>query len=140
MTIASWNSRYETGIETIDAQHKALFAALNQLTEAFLAGTSEEHVKAGLKALLAYAMEHFQTEEAYMREKGYPGLAAHMVEHERLVGKARQMEEQARSGRPVAMELTIFLADLLAQHIDEFDLAMVRFLKDDAPVVTVKRF
>lgn len=139
MTIASWNSRYETGIEIIDDQHKALFAALNELTEAFRDGTSEEHVKAGMNALLTYAITHFHTEEAYMRERAYPGLPAHMVEHECLVGKAQHLEEQFRTGRPVAMELTIFLADLLAHHIDEFDLAMVRFLKDDAPVVTVER-
>lgn len=138
MPIASWNSRYETGIDTIDDQHRALFAALNHLTEAFREGTSEAHVKAGLDALLAYAREHFETEEAFMRERAYPGLAAHKAEHERLVGRARRLEEQFRSGRPVAMELTIFLADLLAQHIEEFDMAMVRFLKDEVPVVTVK--
>jgi len=139
MTIASWNSRYETGIEIIDAQHQALFAALNQLTEAFRTGTSEEHVQTVLNALLAYAADHFQTEETYMRERGYPGLAAHATEHARLVERAHDLEAQFQKGRPVAMELTIFLADLLAQHIDEFDLAMVRFLKDEAPIVTVKR-
>ncbi|MCE1203247.1 MAG: bacteriohemerythrin [Holophagaceae bacterium] len=139
MTIASWNSRFETGVEIIDAQHRALFAALNQLTEAFRSGTSGEHVKAGLAALLTYAAEHFQTEEAFMRERGYPDLAVHAAEHVRLVERAHDLETQFREGRPVAMELTIFLADLLAQHIDEFDTAMVRFLKNEPPIVTVKR-
>ncbi|NWJ42390.1 MAG: hemerythrin family protein [Geothrix sp.] len=139
MPIAVWSSRYETGIDTIDTQHRALFDALNQLTEAFRTGTSEEHVKAGLNALLAYALEHFQTEEAYMRERAYPGLAAHLAEHERLVGKAQQLEEQFRGGKAVTMEVTIFLADLLAQHIDEYDLAMVRFLTVQPPTVTIQR-
>lgn len=139
MTTASWNSRHETGIDVIDAQHKALFAALNQLTEAFRSGTSAEHVNAGLDALLSYAAEHFQTEERYMRERDYPGLAEHMAEHGRLVGKAHHLEQQFQEGRPVAMELTIFLADLLAQHIEEYDMAMARFLREEPPTVTVER-
>lgn len=139
MTTASWNSRFETGIEDIDAQHQALFAALNQVAEAFRAGISGAHVQAGLDALLAYALEHFQTEETYMRERAYPGLAEHVAEHRRLVGRAHQLEEQFREGRPVTMELTIFLADLLARHIEEYDMAMVRFLREEPPTVTVER-
>jgi len=42
----------------------------------------------------------------------------------------------AWSGRPT---LTIFLADLLAKHIEDFDMAMVRFLREEPPTVTVER-
>ncbi len=139
MTIAAWNHRYETGIELIDAQHKTLFETLNRLSRAFRDGTSSQHAEEGVDALLAYTLEHFRTEEAFMRERAYPGLAAHAAEHERLAQKARELEAHYRQRRPVAMDLAIFLADLLARHIDTHDLAMARFLREDPPTVTVER-
>lgn len=139
MTIATWNPRYATGIEIIDAQHQALFEALNRLSGAFRDGTSGQHTEAGLDALLAYTLEHFRTEEAFMRERAYPGLATHAAEHELLAKKAQELESHYRHRRPVAMDLAIFLADLLARHIDTHDLAMARFLREEPPTVTVQR-
>jgi hemerythrin len=139
MVIAMWSSRYETGIELIDAQHQALFGAFNELADSFRAGTSSEHVKASLGALMAYTVGHFQTEETYMRERNYPGLSAHQAEHARLVNMTQDLLTRFDEGRPVTMEVAIFLADLLKHHIDEFDLAMVRFLTEIPPTVTVER-
>ena len=45
MDSAIWSSRYETGIELIDRQHKALFAAVNQLAHAFKAGTASDQAE-----------------------------------------------------------------------------------------------
>lgn len=139
MNIASWNQRYETGIEVIDDQHRALFAALNELGEAFRMGTSREHVDRSLQSLMAYTAEHFETEERYMRERNYPGLAEHLAEHTRLVGKARELLDRFADGRPVTLDVAIFLANLLKHHINEYDLAMVRFFTEQPPTVTIQR-
>ena len=139
MAIAIWSTRYETGIEVIDAQHQALFGAFNELADSFREGTASEHVRASLGALMAYTIGHFQTEETYMRERNYPGLSAHQAEHARLVDKTQALLARFDEGQPVTMEVAIFLADLLKHHIDEFDLAMVRFLTETPPTVTVER-
>ena len=139
MNIASWNQRYETGIEVIDDQHRALFAALNDLGEAFRTGTSSAHVDRSLQSLMAYTAEHFETEERYMRERNYPRLAEHLAEHARLVGKARELLERFADGRPVTLDVAIFLANLLKHHIDQYDLAMARFFTEQPPTVTIQR-
>lgn len=139
MTIAAWNHRYETGIDLIDAQHRTLFETLNRLSQAFRNGTSGQHTEVGLDALLAYTLEHFRTEEAFMEERAYPGLAAHAAEHAQLAKRAQELESHYRHRRPVAMDLAIFLADLLAQHIDTHDLAMARFLREEPSTVTIQR-
>lgn len=130
MAIANWNSRYETGIEIIDAQHHAIFEALNSLAEAFRSGRARAMVDDSLGALLAYTAEHFQTEENYMRELDYPGLAAHRAEHAVLSGKAQELRERYAEGSPVVMDVTIFFVDLLQHHINQVDMAMVEFMRD----------
>ena len=129
MAVVNWNNRFETGIGLIDAQHKALFAALNELAEAFRDGTAASHVSESMDALMAYAVEHFQTEEKYMRERDYPALAEHMVEHARLVEQTQALRIRFEEGKLVTMDVTIFLADLMTHHIHDFDLLMVNFLK-----------
>ena len=131
MPIAIWNSRYETGIDAIDAQHKGLFEAFNQLADAFTAGTAPAHVKHCLKDLLDFTVDHFRTEESFMEALGYPDLAAHRAEHAQLVEKARTLQARGSMDQPaVAMDLTIFLANLMTGHIDEADLTMIRFLRE----------
>ncbi len=129
MAIANWSSRYETGIELIDAQHKSLFTALNVLADSFRTGRSKALMDESLEALLAYTAEHFHTEERYMREFSYPGLAAHLAEHAILIVKARELRERFTEGSPVVMDVTIFFVELLKHHIDKVDRAMVEFLK-----------
>lgn len=129
MAIAIWSSRFETGIPIIDTQHKALFEAVNKLADSFKAGTSAAQVKASMDFLVKYTVEHFQTEEKYMREIDYPKLTSHMAEHAQLVAKAQGLQAKLADGKPVTVEVTTFLADWLKHHINEVDMGYVEFLK-----------
>ncbi len=129
MAIAIWSSRFETGIPIIDTQHKALFEAVNKLADSFKAGTSAAQVKASMDFLVKYTVEHFQTEEKYMREIDYPKLTSHMAEHAQLVAKAQALQAKLAEGKPVTVEVTTFLADWLKHHINEVDMGYVEFLK-----------
>lgn len=51
MTVALWNSRFETGIHAVDAQHKALFEAVNRLAAALGSESMGEGVKESLDFL-----------------------------------------------------------------------------------------
>lgn len=68
MAIAVWSHRYETGIDLIDHQHRTLFDAVNQLAAAFKTGTAQNQVIVSLDFLAGYTVEHFQTEERFMKE------------------------------------------------------------------------
>jgi hemerythrin len=129
MAIAIWSSRFETGIPIIDTQHKALFEAVNKLADSFKNGTASAQVKASMDFLVKYTVEHFQTEEKYMREIDYPKLTSHMAEHAQLVAKAQALQAKLAEGKPVTVEVTTFLADWLKHHINEVDMGYVEFLK-----------
>lgn len=130
MTVAIWNARYETGIELIDAQHRSLFDAINQLAEAFRLGLSREQARESLAFLMRYVGEHFQTEERFMEDLGFPGLAAHRAEHDELTGMTQDLAIRLAGGEPVTMDVTIFISDWLQRHIRESDLKYVAFLHD----------
>jgi hemerythrin len=130
MIIAPWNSRFETGIDLIDAQHKSLFEAINNLADSFREGNSKNQVKASLDFLVDYTVEHFQTEERFMREMDYPSLGEHMGEHARLMEQVRDLQMDLQAGKPVTMEVTIFLAEWLRAHIHDSDMAYVYFMKE----------
>lgn len=129
MAIAIWNSRYETGLPVIDAQHKALFDAVNKLADSFKAGNSAAQIKASMDFLVKYTLEHFRTEEKHMQDIGYPKLTSHMAEHRQLVQKAQALQAKLEEGKPVTMEVTTFLADWLKHHINEVDMGYVTFAK-----------
>ncbi len=130
MAIAIWSSRFETGIDLVDAQHKALFEAVNRLAASFGAGTTATQVGESLAFLAQYTLEHFQTEEHFMREMGYPALETHRAEHARLVDKVQLLQSRLAEGKTVTMDVAIFLADWLKHHIHGADMAYVRFAKD----------
>lgn len=130
MAIANWSSRYETGIRIIDTQHKALFEAVNKLADSFKAGTSKAQVKDSLDFLVKYTVEHFQTEEKYMRDMDYPKLTSHMAEHAQLILKAKDLQDKLAEGKSMTMDVTIFLADWLKHHINDVDMDYVAFTKE----------
>ena len=130
MLVAPWNSRFETGIDLIDAQHKSLFEAINTLADAFKAGNAKNQVRVSLEFLIDYTVDHFQSEERLMREMDYPRLGEHMGEHARLMEQVRDLQTELLEGKPVTMDVTIFLAEWLKVHIHDSDMAYVYFLKE----------
>jgi hemerythrin len=101
MAIAIWSSHFETGIDLIDSQHKALFEAVNRLEASFSLGNTDDMVKKSLDFLVKYTFEHFQTEEQFMCEAAYPGLAEHTDEHDLLMTKVYALQARLAEGTPM---------------------------------------
>ena len=132
MAVAVWSRRFETGIQLIDAQHQALFTAVNRMAESFGDGLSHRQAAESLDFLDTYIREHFQTEERFMRDMGYPALEAHLVEHAHLAGQVRDLQARQAGGATITMGVVILLADWLKDHIEEADMGYARFLRRDA--------
>lgn len=132
MTIAVWSNQYETGIDRLDSQHKALFGALNSIDDAINAGGAAESLKAGLDFLARYTMEHFQAEETAMRVMGYPKLASHQVEHGKLVSRLQDLQVKQANGSLLTSEVARFISEWMAVHINEVDMEFMRFAKTKA--------
>jgi len=129
MAILSWSNRFETGIAAIDTQHKQLFQSVNDLSDSLRRGDPKSEVSRVLDFLISYTVEHFRTEETWMKNQGFPGLEEHKVEHAKLVADVSQLKRRFDAGELMTMRVTVFLATGLKQHINESDLAYVEHSK-----------
>lgn len=69
-----WLDQYSVGVESIDNQHKELFARINKLLDACSQGEGKKVLPEVLDFLGDYVVFHFSTEEKYMKEYLYPPL------------------------------------------------------------------
>lgn len=131
MPFAEFTDDLRVGYGEIDHQHAALFDAVNHLHEALRAGRSRQEMGDILAFLRAYTVDHFQSEEALMRDTGYPGLEAHQAFHEGLIHQVKELEGKYAAGTMTLSIMTMhFLKDWLTHHIQDEDRKLADFLRD----------
>jgi len=69
-----WEPGYETGHETLDAQHRSLLEQCNALADCLDDPGREGEFRSLFDDLLVRAREHFATEEALLAAGDYPRL------------------------------------------------------------------
>ena len=114
-----WNENLSVGVPSIDEQHKALLALLNELFDSTQAGRGQAVLGKVLKELADYTVYHFKYEESLFAQTGYGAAPAHTKEHDdmvRLVQALRQKHEDGAS-EILSEELLRFLRRWLEIHI-----------------------
>ncbi len=130
--VLCWDSSFATGISELDEQHRQLFARVEALLQAIRRGSSREEVGRTLGFLEEYVRTHFAAEERLMRDAGYPGLAAHVAEHQRLVDDlaALQAEHRREGASPsLVLRVNARAQEWLERHVIGADGEMGRFLR-----------
>lgn len=115
-----WKDEYKLGVEEIDLQHKKLLGIGRKLMT--LIRTTDildksEEVSEILNQLRNYTIEHFSKEEQFMQKKGYPDLTSHVMEHEYLRRKMRQIDDLDIHNQDTIIKLVSFVSDWISQHI-----------------------
>ncbi|MBI5899870.1 MAG: bacteriohemerythrin [Rhodocyclales bacterium] len=112
-------ANFEIGIAELDAQHKRLHALLLRLREAV-----GKHYGYATKAILdELSIEtriHFAVEESLMRMLSFPGVEAHVAEHQTLRDQLEKFRKRAQDFE-VADDLADFIQQWLNDHVDRFD-------------------
>ena len=122
MPVITWNEAdYGTGVDFADDEHKILFDMLNALHDAAPSG-DRSLIGEKLDTLIGYVAEHFAHEEREMEARNYAGLAAHKVEHGKLVAAAVDIQTKFKGGDSnVSQETTQFIKGWLDTHIPNVD-------------------
>lgn len=129
MPLVSWDEAKQTGIPSIDAQHKRLFALVNELDTAICLQSGSAVVPRLLGDLLAYTREHFAHEEQLMSTYGFPGYEKHKGEHDRFVARVEQLRAELPGRDPASPERVMgTLEEWLRYHMLETDRGYVDFL------------
>lgn len=133
MVLVTWREDYRVGVSTIDSEHRYLIGLINEFYDAHASGRTAKQILGVLTRLVAYAEEHFQHEEALMKQTDYPRLAHQQKEHEILYSSIYALNEKlARNGVQVDIETLRFLKRWLIDHILKDDLDIGDFLRRKA--------
>ncbi len=135
-SMTKWSDVYKIGIEIIDEQHKEFFRLAHHFFEDCLSDEGEEQVKSTLTALGNYAEKHFRTEEAFMKEKGYPDLEAHKKLHAQFIKIYETLHTSLKNNEPketIVNETLALLMDWLKEHIVNVDGDYAKFSKQSLP-------
>ncbi|CCH48261.1 bacteriohemerythrin [Pseudodesulfovibrio piezophilus] len=137
LNLIGFTEEYLLDIPEIDEQHKRFFDLLAKIGDAapdlykVLDDDEVDAVVDVLDELRDYAMLHFRTEEAYMREVDYPGIAKQKSEHNRFMTDVIRMEAEFMNGSAIpAIKIRNFMHDWYREHILELDKPFSLFYKE----------
>jgi two-component system NtrC family sensor kinase len=124
-----WDSRFDTGIPLVDAQHKQLVEVINTLGNELMQGdVSEERLQALFHQLAEYARHHFSDEENMMRDLAIDDRHRHehIAFHRQFVEQLVNLWKSRASLAKPAETVHGFLTSWLTVHILGEDQAMAR--------------
>jgi hemerythrin-like metal-binding protein len=116
---------FQLDVPQLEVEHRQIHRRVERIRAALEAG-SEADVRAGLHFLERYLRAHFEHEERWMEERGYPGLLEHARLHASLLAK---LEDARRALELVgcAARAVRAVGEDLDRHLDRDDQKLVRF-------------
>jgi hemerythrin len=115
-----WDSKLETGIEVIDAQHQRIVEYINDLEIAKMK-LDKKMVNDIIEQLIDYTQSHFGFEEEMLEEAGYKFLKPHKKVHELFIRRVTDFTIRAAKGEDIVDELHSMLSKWLVNHIANED-------------------
>lgn len=145
----TWSEKLETGIASIDEQHRQIVDLINTLQDNI--GRGELTLAAQtLQTLIEHKMAHCEHEEALLRHSGFPFFKPHKHEHDRFIGQCTDFYQRAEAGEHVTPTALAFIKPWMTKHIRGEDMDYAAFVRryiesGAAPVVpwplrTLNRF
>ena len=131
MPLITWGPQLETGIASIDAQHKRLVDIINELNEGLAAGRRDESLGAAFDELVDYTVVHFTFEEKLLEGNDYDDLENHRREHRVFTDQIKMDRDNFKAGIwEFEQKFLDYLRGWLINHIQSTDRAYVPTLKE----------
>lgn len=131
MALFEWNAQFETGIASIDSQHKKLVEYVNRLHNGMMEGQATAALGIILDGLVAYTASHFKHEERIFDQIEWENTEDHIDHHKKLVSQVVEFQTKFKAGdASISMELMDFLKDWLMNHILKEDMKYVELMKE----------
>jgi hemerythrin-like metal-binding protein len=124
MSLSSLKDKLNTGIDSLDYEHRKLVGAMEKLCDSH--DRAESSVSDLFGTLYAEASAHFALEESIMRERNYAFYDAHKADHEQLLDRIRFMMEAYEAGQCVDCDTTLraCLEAWFAGHVANADMVL----------------
>ena len=121
MPLVQWDDALSVGHDEIDRQHRKWIQFINDMHDALASGDPHKLgaiTDTSLRQMIDYAKYHFEFEEKYMDEIGYPELAAHKQVHDGFRKMISKIQADAEHGyQPLNTQLMSIMMNWLTDHI-----------------------
>jgi len=138
LNLAGFSREYLIDIPELDEQHESFFTLLDRIAEVVpdlyrpLDDADADALVDVVGELREYALLHFRTEEGYMKEADYPGLAEQKKAHNRFITDVIRMEGEILNGMSVPpIKVRNFMHDWYREHILTLDKRFGEFQKQN---------
>jgi hemerythrin len=85
MVYATGNNESSVGVGILDCDHREMAEAWKELHAEIATGWKRSRAGHLLRSLSRFTLLHFALEEGMMDATGYPGIALHRANHQRLI-------------------------------------------------------
>ncbi|MDK2800925.1 MAG: hemerythrin [Clostridiales bacterium] len=130
-----WKDAFSCNIREIDEQHQKLFklgSDLNHLISLKDEFDRYDEIVGILNELKEYTSYHFNFEEQLMEKYNFKELDEHKRAHEAFINKLNEIysKDIDANQSKVTMDIVIFIADWIEQHILKTDQRYKTFLNE----------
>ena len=122
-----WDAKYETGIKTIDDQHKELLRIIGNLSDLLTNAQNGDDIYdemvSIISALTTYTVYHFKYEEDLFYKFNYALTDIHIEEHVKLVDQIKELDLKNLDEDAIdfGKKILKFLISWLFKHISGSD-------------------
>lgn len=131
---SEFKTRFKTGFDIIDNQHRILFDLINDIAHATKAGVNHKVLDALLGIARDYAFHHFQAEEDMLTE--HENYKDHCLEHYKLIKQLNTFILDFRNKREKGhSSVSPFLENWLILHIEQHDIPALTQKTTEIPLI-----
>jgi hemerythrin len=125
-----WSDGFALGDSIVDAQHRAFFEEAASLRAALESDEPKDGIVAYCATFIANLRAHFADEEQLMARIGFPALAVHRQEHERLLVRTEEVVAEIHAADCLIDCLlgTRSLMEALVEHVTNQDMGIKSFM------------
>ena len=129
-----WGECLTTGVMAIDEGNRELMLRVEQVIDACGEAGRPGAVVECMDTLSGFMIRHFSEEERLMKQRGYPGMKEHKMQHTaflvELLGLMDTLDREGASQSFVGAARAL-LVDLLTDHVFMYDWDVGRYMRMD---------
>jgi len=129
MSHIAWTDVLDIGLPQLDDQHKKLITLSNSLIQAMAVGKGADVLQLLFEELKGYTAYHFEDEERYMEQIGYPDLDEHKALHIELINQVDEFRKKLLGSGVSPDHALDFINEWIIKHIMDEDVEIGKFAR-----------
>jgi hemerythrin len=122
-----WSEKLNTKFQPMDETHQEFVALC-----AALSGEHPTSFLERLDALIVHSIAHFEQENQWMRETGFPPAACHQREHDAVLEVMQEVRSRVAAGEAdLGQRLAEEMPAWFEHHVDNMDNMLAQFMKNE---------